>query len=278
MKILKLFLSVLISAFLWHLEQPAIHLEKKGSGPVVIFLPGFTTPGSVWNESISRLDKGYTTITVSYAGFNGLPAIDMPWYPTIVSELKAYIENEGLTKFSLVGHSMGGMLAMEIAAAFPDRIEKLIIVDALPCMRALMMPGVPAESIQYESPYNQRMLQQSDSAIAATSAMMAQNMTMDSSKMDDITRWGIEADRETYVYGYTDLLKVDLRPSLEKIKAETIIIGATFPDRNMVMKNFEEQFALLENKSIILAPESKHFIMFDQPEWFQQQLNTFLAR
>lgn len=277
-KVIKFLLLFMLSATTAFSQHKAVYTEKTGEGPVVIFLPGFTTPGDIWEENILRLDKDYTAITVSYAGFNGLPAIDMPWYETIVSELKTYIEEEDIQQFSLVGHSMGGMLAMELAAEYPERIDKLIIVDALPCMRALMMPGVPADAIQYESPYNKQLLQQGDSAIAATAHLMAQNMTMNTEWIPKIAQWGIDADRETYIYGYTDLLKVDLRPALEKISAETIIIGATFPDRDLVLKNFQDQYVNLKSKSILLAPESRHFVMLDQPEWFQEQLNTFLAK
>ena len=54
---------------------------------------------------------------------------------------------------------MGGNLPVDIAAELPGRISKIVIVDALPCMLELMMPNVPAESIQYESPYNTQLLE-----------------------------------------------------------------------------------------------------------------------
>ncbi|MBK6264940.1 alpha/beta hydrolase [Marivirga sp. S37H4] len=278
MKTITITLAFFLFSWIAFSQNPAIYTEKSGEGNTLLLLPGFTTPGAVWEESIQHLEKQHSSIMVSYAGFNGLPAIEMPWYETIKKELRAYILKEKLNHFSIVGHSMGGMLAMELAAEFPEKIDKLILVDALPCMRALMMPGVPSTAIQYESAYNQQMLQQNDSAIAAMANLMAQNMTNNKSKINDLTQWGIEADRETFVYGYTDLLKVDLRPSLKDIKAKTIILGADFPDREIVLKNFEEQFLHLKEKSIVLAPDSKHFIMFDQPEWFYDQLNDFLSQ
>lgn len=278
MKKLQITLFMLLVSFLATAQNPAIYTEKSGKGEVVFFLPGFTTPGSVWDNTISKLNKKATSIKVSYAGFNGLPAIEMPWYTTIKQELLDYIKNEKIQQFSIVGHSMGGMLAMELAAAVPDKVKRIVLVDALPCMRALMMPGVPASAIQYESPYNQQMLQQNDSTIAAMALMMAQNMTLNEAKIQELADWSITADRKTFVYGYTDLLKVDLRPALSKIKAKTLILGATFPDRELVMKNFEAQFDNMTEKSIVLAPESKHFIMFDQPEWFYKQLNAFMSK
>src|SRR5690606_34210455 len=113
-------------------------------GNPVLFLPGFTTPGSVWQETIDNLDEEAESHVVSYAGFNGIEPIDTPWYSSLKAELIRYIEKEKLNNVSIIGHSMGGMLAVDIAASLPDRVDKLILVDAIPCMRELMMPGVSA--------------------------------------------------------------------------------------------------------------------------------------
>jgi len=86
----------------------------------------------------------------------------------------------------------------------------------------------------------------------------------------------VKADRETYVYGYTDLLKLDFRETLKEIKTETLILGAAFPDLNTIKANYEKQYSNLENKELLIIENSKHFIMFDQSEWLIEQINTFL--
>jgi pimeloyl-ACP methyl ester carboxylesterase len=78
-------------------------------------------------------------------------------------------------------------------------------------------------------------------------------------------------------HGYTDLLKLDLRDTLSEIKCETLIIGASFPYKEVAQENFEKQYEKLPNKVIKMASNSKHFIMYDQPEWFYNTLNNFLA-
>ena len=82
---------------------------------------------------------------------------------------------------------------------------------------------------------------------------------------------------DIWVYGYTDLLKLDLRETLSEIKCETLIIGASFPNKEVAKENFEKQYEKLPNKVIKMAPNSKHFIMYDQPVWFYNTLNNFLA-
>lgn len=257
--------------------QPAIQVKKSGKGDAVIFLPGFTCPGSVFDETIAHLDKSYETHVISYAGFNGISPIKMPWYEAIKKETLAYIQAQKLSNVRIVGHSMGGMLAIDLAAELPGKVHSIVAVDALPCLRELWMPGVPASSLKYESPYNKQQLALGPEAMRQNATMMASGMTLKKDKADSVLNWMLKADRETYVYGYTDILKLDLRDALAKVDAKTLIVGAPFPDAATVTANFEKQYANLKNKSIVIADNSRHFIMFDQPEWFYQKVNSFFA-
>jgi len=260
------------------LAQPAIKVDKTGKGAPILFLPGFMTPGSVWAETAKNLNGKYEAHLVSYAGFNGNTPIAMPWYATIKKELVDYIKSNKLKNLKLIGHSMGGNLAVDLAAELGDVVDKIIIADALACMREVMMPGVPAEALQYESPYNNQMIEMNDDAFLKSATMMAQGMTTPAEKQDLIKSWILEADRKTYVYGYTDLLKLDVRPALTQIKVPVLILGAPFPTKEIVLPNYEKQYANLANKTLEIAPAGRHYIMFDQPEWLYNQINTFLTK
>lgn len=256
--------------------QSAVRIAKSGKGTPVILLPGFITPGSMWDETVKNLNGKYESHQVSYAGFNGIDPIQMPWYDAVKKELIAYVKSNNLTHLILIGHSMGGNLAVDLAAELGDSVDRVIIVDALACMREIMMPGVPSDALQYESPYNKQMLEASDEAFQKTATMMAQGMTTVTEKQEQIKLWILEADRKTFVYGYTDLLKLDLRPTLSSIKVPVLILGAPFPTKEIVVPNYEKQYANLLNKTITIAPAGRHFIMFDQPEWLYSQINSFL--
>jgi len=257
-------------------QAPAIRVERQGSGKPILFLPGFITPGRVWNETIRHLEGQHQTHVVTYAGFDGLAPIDTPWYPRLRTALIAYIRKENLSGLTVIGHSMGGTLAVDLAAELPDRIDRLILVDALPAMRDLMMPGVTADQVQYNAPYNKQVLQMNEEAFGKMATMMAGGMTSVREKADTIKSWILNADRRTYVYGYTDLMKLDLREALTRVKAKTLILGATFPTADVARGTLEKQYANLNGKRIEMAPGSRHFIMFDQPGWFYQQVNDFL--
>ncbi|MDY8137786.1 alpha/beta hydrolase [Aquimarina sp. 2201CG5-10] len=258
-------------------QTSAITVEITGQGDPILFLPGFTNPGTIWNETVSNLEGDFQSYLVSYAGFNGNAPIEMPWYDTIKNELIDYIKNKDLKNIRIIGHSMGGNLAIDLAAAVPNKIKSLILVDSIPCMRELMMPGVTEDQIQYKSPFNQQMLAMNETQFKQTAMMMAQNMTNKKDKVTTLLDWMMEADRKTYVYGYTDLLKLDLRKVLDKISSKTLILGAAFPTIEIAEANYKKQYAALSNKTIDMIPDSKHFIMFDQPELFYKKVNAFLA-
>ena len=218
----------------------AIAVDKQGSGEPILFLPGFTSPGSVWQETVNHLAGKKQSYLVSYAGFNGIKAIDTPWYPALLQALQSYILQNNLKKLTVIGHSMGGNLAVDLAAALPGHVSRLILVDAIPCMRELMMPGVPASQIGYNNSYNRQMISMNDSAFKKSAIMMSTGMTSKKEKIDSLVSWMMASDRQTYVYGYTDLLKLDLREALRTVKAETLILGASFPDPAVTRKTFEK--------------------------------------
>lgn len=274
---IKLVLALCFIANISFGQAPAIKAEIIGEGNPIIFLPGFTTPGAIWKETIAHLKSDSENHIISYAGFNGNPPIEMPWYDQIKDALILYIQENKLKNISIVGHSMGGNLAVDLAAALPKRVKKLILVDAIPCMREVMMPGVSAASLSYDNPYSNQMLAMDDDQFKNMASGMAKNMTFKKEKVAILTNWMIAADRKTYVYGYTDLLKLDLRKVLVKVKAKTLILGAPFPDVATAKATYENQYADLSDKSIAMIADSKHFIMFDQPELFYDKVNTFLT-
>ena len=256
--------------------QSAISVVRTGKGNPIIFLPGFTAPGAVWDETVKHLDTSYTSYMVSYAGFNGLAPIATPWYDAIKKQVVDYIKKENLSHITLIGHSMGGNLAIDVATELPALVTGLVIVESIPCMREMMMPGVPVTSLQYSSPYNNKILAMTDEDFKKMATAMSQNMTNTQSMVEVLTNWSINADRKTYVYGYTDLLKLDLRDKLSNINMHTLILGASFPDKEMIKGNYEKQYVNLKDKEILIAETSKHFIIFDQPDWLYEQVNKYL--
>jgi pimeloyl-ACP methyl ester carboxylesterase len=266
---------VLFSSALF--AQSSISVTKSGQGKPIIFLPGFATPGEVWKTTAAGL-PGHSAYLVTYAGFGGVAPVEMPWYEKLKSDLSTYIREQNLRDITLVGHSMGGNLALDLAALLPDRISKIVVADALACMREVMMPGVPAEALGYQSPYNDQLLKMDDAAQSAYLDQMTQNMISKPADQAQVKTWMTQADRKTFVYGYVDLLKLDSRPLLPSIQVPVLLLVAGQPFGPGALDTMKKQYETLPNKTFAFAADSKHYLMLDQPEWFVQQLSSFLAQ
>ena len=190
--------------------------------------------------------------------------------------IKQYIINQNLEDVVLIGHSMGGNLAIDLAAELPQRVSRLILVDTLPCMRELMFPGFTAEQMVYKSPFNQRTLAMSDEEFKNMAVGMASQMSKERSRHAQLAEWIEIADRKTYVYGYTDLLRLDQRGKLKNITIPALILGAMEPFGEQARVNLQKQYSALSDKELIMIADSRHFIQFDQKQLLADHINAFL--
>ena len=271
MKTLLIALSLLMSFSV--LAQNEFQVTKKGNGPPIILLPGFTCTAAVWENIEAGLTPNHELHLFTFAGFGDTPPIAFPWLPKIKEAIVKYVADNKLEKPIIIGHSLGGTLALWLAADHPDVFSKVIVVDGLPAMGALMIPDYDSGKIGYESDYNKQLLQMDADSFKTMAAQMANAMTLNKDKVPQLIEWSLQSDRETYVYGYTDLLKLDLRSKLSQITIPVTILAATHPfGKEMVASTYTTQFKALKNYDIYYAENAAHFIMYDQPEWFQQKI------
>ena len=115
---------------------------KTGKGKQsIIFIPGFASSGEVWNETKTAFEKDFTCYIFTMAGFAGVKPQLNPSFENWKTEIANYIQNNKIEKPIIIGHSMGGGLALALAADYPELIGKIVVVDALPCLAALSDPS-----------------------------------------------------------------------------------------------------------------------------------------
>ena len=278
MKTLKIvvILSFFISVFGMNAQTP-FEVTVKGEGQPVLLFPGFTCTGEVWEETVTELSKNYECHIFTFAGFGGVAPIEKPWLPKIKEGIIKYVEKEKLKDPIVIGHSLGGALGLWLATYDNHPYSKLIIVDALPSTGALMMPNFKSENMVYDNPWNKQMLEMDAEAFEKVATQMASGMTLNTDKHQQLKDWIIQADRKTYVYGYTDLLKLDLREDIAKINIPVTVLGATHPyGLEMAKQTYEGQYKNLKEYTIEFAEGAAHFIMYDQSEWFLNQIRKEL--
>jgi pimeloyl-ACP methyl ester carboxylesterase len=104
------------------------------NGHTVLLLHGKNFPASTWEPTIRFLTaRGYRVIAPDQIGFgkSSKPARYQYSFHQLASNTRAVLDRAAVTKVSVVGHSMGGMLATRFALMFPDRVEKLVLVNPI---------------------------------------------------------------------------------------------------------------------------------------------------
>ena len=105
-----------------------------------------------------------------------------------------------------------------------------------------------------------------------TRAMLYQ--VNDSLRAKQIAEWSYKSDRTTLGSTIVEMSTTDLRQEISKIKAPVLVMASIFGTKEVSEKEYNLQYAELKNKTIKVA-DAKHFIMYDQPEWFYNQIDAF---
>jgi pimeloyl-ACP methyl ester carboxylesterase len=108
-----------------------IQYVEAGSGPTVVLLHGLGGSSQVWQLNIGPLAEKYHVVVPDQIGFgkSDKPLVNYR-IRTYVDFLDQFCKQLKIERASLVGSSMGGWIAALFTAAFPDRVEKLVMVDA----------------------------------------------------------------------------------------------------------------------------------------------------
>lgn len=115
------------------MKQPQIlHHTVRGSGPTVVLLHGFLSSGEYW-EPVAELSKGkHTVVTIDLLGFGKSPKPRRSRYDyeAHLASFEATLAHLRIKEpFTLVGHSMGSLLALRYATLHEDKVKKLLLVN-----------------------------------------------------------------------------------------------------------------------------------------------------
>lgn len=261
-----------------HAQSYSFAVKTYGTGTqALVFIPGFACSGEVWQETVNALQDRYTCYVLTMPGFAGVPPETSPSFEGWKKQIIHFIRDRQLRKPYLVGHSMGGGLALAVAADCPNLLQGVVVVDALPCLAALYRPDFQP-SLEEQTQACNSLLQQlnamSDEQFIRQQRLSAATLCEDSTRQEALVRWSTASDKRTFAQLYADYANTDLRLRLSAIHVPVLVLLE--PSFRRVEPLVHEQFAGLPDVRLEYAPQGLHFLMFDARDWFLQQFTAFI--
>lgn len=277
------------------LEGKRFSVEVRGTGPDVILIPGLSTPRAVWDETVKAFAGCYRMHSVQLRGFGDATGVnaDGPVLQPFILELADYIDdeiaNKGRPAPAIIGHSLGGLSGLMIAARQPHLAGRLMVVDAVPFIGTIF--GIDSvEAIRPRAEQMKAMIAASYKADAQKPALKDCDDPAETSAMGNLSNhprglcliqnWTAQSDPRVIAQSLYDDMVVDMRPELAKIIAPVTLLYAQ-DDRAMTeamaKAAFEPQYAGTPNFKPVMVKGSYHFIMLDQPAKFRAELHAFLG-
>lgn len=109
-----------------------IHYLTGGHGDPLVVVHGGSDGARAWMKNMAELSKNYTVYVPDLPGFGRSQPIDGNYYILeLVEFVDEFLHNLGLKSFHLMGHSLGGGIALSYALRFPHKIKKLVLVSSM---------------------------------------------------------------------------------------------------------------------------------------------------
>lgn len=273
----------------------SVEIEGPAQGDVddVILIPGLATSREVWDATRAAQRSCVRLHVIQIRGFGDAAEAngEGPVLEPFVRELGDYIADRimagGGKKPLIVGHSLGGLSGLMIAARYPDLVRKVMVVDALPFIGTLFHPAATVDLVR---PQAERLAASIRSAYGQPKPVdtgrdpgpqsQAGGLTNTPRGRMTVDRWSRNSDPRVIAQALLDVMTTDMRPELPKISAPVTLLYAQDDSAMTVEQStaaFLPQYAGTPHLKAIQITGSYHFIMLDQPEKFAKALADFIA-
>jgi len=267
-------------------QAGALTVERlEGKGPPLIFIPGLASGSWTWKQDAERLSKQHTVYLVTVPGFDGRKAQPGTTLESLQQDLGKLIEDKHIERPVLIGHSMGGTLALSFATAHSDRIAGVIAVDGLPVFPGT--EGMTGDRSPLAKQARAQIENQTPEQFAAyQQTYMKRVGAIDETAASKIAEHSSRSDPRAVADFAAQLLLLDLRPKLPGIKVPVVEISPFYEADFAAMGVNEEAktnyyrmlLGGIEKLDVLSISPARHFVMFDQPEKFAATLDQALAK
>jgi pimeloyl-ACP methyl ester carboxylesterase len=254
-------------------DHGIVHYETFGQGQPVILLHGWLGSWGYWLDTMEALGCNYRLYALDFWGFGDSgKRRDQYLINDFVELVDQFMERLGISYAPVVGHSMGGTVALSLALSRPNRVCKVAVVGSPVVGSSLnVLLRLAGHSwIAY-------LVWHMPTALRWGIKIFSGKITRESQKwydmqIEDLSRTTLEA----FFTSIASLRRVDLRSNLPVLRLPVMSVhgvgdNVVNPDQAVLIGRY------VRGARIEMMPKSRHFPMFDEPKEFNQRLHSFLT-
>ncbi len=241
-----------------------------GAGEALVLVHGFLGGGGYWGPVAAHFAERFQVVLVDLPGFAGSAALPVPETVTgFGAALIELLDQLGIERCTLLGHSMGGMIAQQVALDAPSRITRLILYGAA-CQAGL--------TERFET-IEETMVRIEAEGIEATADRVVATWFVDgekSSAYDACRAAGVGISAASAIAAMTTMRRWSVRERLGEIGAPTLVIGGD-GDRSIASHHFLDLWRGIPDCRLAVVPGCAHAAHLEKPDLFISLLGDFLA-
>jgi esterase len=252
--------------------QLHLNFREAGEGPPLIILHGVFGSGENWLTVSKLFTPFFKVFLVDQRNHGRSPQTEDFSYQLMVEDLKDFADQQNLDSFFLIGHSMGGKVAMKFASLHPERLERMVVVDIAP---------------RYYNPHHHEI-------IAGFKAVDLEKMTTRQQADDAMARFIQEVDVRQFLLKNlyrNDQGKFAFRINLPVLEKSIDAIGEPLDPRSRItvptlfikgensryisQKDENDIGTIFPNSSIRIISNAGHWVQAEQPQLFADAVLSF---
>jgi len=271
------------------LDAGSLHVQRFGHGDPVVLLPGLTTGPWEFADLIRRLSPRYTLYAVGLPGFDGRPAATPPLFDRVERDFWTFLDAQRIARPALIGHSLGGTLAIALGEQHPERLRGIVAIDGLPIFPGLERITAEQRLSAANDTFAQVTSQSHDQMVAyETQYMRTPGGVIDPALAASLAELEANSVPAAVAEWLKEDLTTDLRPQLARVSVPLLEIAPyNAPDVTSLADPYTEDQkatyyrALLSGAprvQVVTVSPARHFAMFDAPDRVFAVVDAFLAQ
>jgi pimeloyl-ACP methyl ester carboxylesterase len=248
-----------------------VHYEVHGRGRPVILLHGWLGSWGLWQKTMAYLQNDYRTYAMDFWGFGESgKKLDTYEIPDFVSLVDQFMEQLGIIRAPVIGHSMGGTVSMAFAIQYPERVQKVGVigspVDGQSLSILLKLFGMPlVAKVVHNALWGLKL------GFRLYSPFVTKDKNWPNIMDEDLSKTTLES----FLISIRSLRFTDLTNEIEKIQVPLMGI---YGRKDVIVSPKEHKWIQDRAKfpHVNYLQDSGHFPMLDEPDKFMRLIKDFL--